>query len=78
MCSARARTALPVHRESGSFGGCAQWAGLEWHGSWLLYSDSDGSIAAIDIAGAHRVIELSGLTRRLLGVREGLDARWSR
>ncbi len=73
-----AHAALAVHREPGSFGGCAQGASVQWHGSWLLYSDSGGQLAAADTAGTHRTIELSGLARRLLGVREGLDAHWSR
>ncbi|MDQ6834697.1 MAG: hypothetical protein M3016_00745 [Actinomycetota bacterium] len=78
LLRAGADSATAVHRERGSFGGCAQRATVEWHGSWLLYSSSDGNLAAIETAGAHRTIELSGLARRLLRGRQGLDAHWSR
>jgi hypothetical protein len=67
-----------VHHQPGSFGGCAQWANVTWHASWLLYSDNDGKLAVIDSAGGHRTIELNGFGRHLLNGREQFDARWSR
>jgi hypothetical protein len=78
LLHAGAHAATTVHREPGSFGGCAHWANVEWRGSWLLYSSHDGNLAAFDTAGAHGAIELSGLARRLLSGREGFDALWSR
>jgi hypothetical protein len=77
LLRAGARAARAVLREPGSFGGCAQWASVEWHGSWLLYSNNDGNLVAIETAGARRALELSGLARQLLGVRQGFDAHWS-
>jgi hypothetical protein len=77
LLRAGADAAIVVQDEPGSFGGCAQWASVEWHGSWLLYSNNDGNLAAIETVGAQRAIELSGLARRLLRGRQGFDAHWS-
>lgn len=73
-----ADAAVAVHDRHGSVGGCAYWASLEWHGSWLLYASSAGALAAIDTAGAQRTIELSRVARRLVGARAGFDAHWAR
>jgi hypothetical protein len=78
LLRAGARAARAVLREPASFGACAHWASVEWHGSWLLYGNNDGNLAAIDTAGARRALELGGLARQLLGVRQGFDAHWSR
>ncbi|HZE05075.1 MAG TPA: hypothetical protein VE127_07620 [Solirubrobacteraceae bacterium] len=75
---AGSRRAAVVHRAPGPFGGCGQWASVEWHGSWLLYSNTGGNLAAIDTTGAHRTIPLSGLADALLGARKGFNAHWSR
>jgi hypothetical protein len=77
LLRAGAHTPRVVHHQPGSFGGCGQWANVTWHGSWLLYSDNDGKLAAIDTAGAQHTIELNGLALRLLKRREQIDARWS-
>ena len=66
LLRAGAHAAIEVHSQPGSFGGCAHWASVAWHGTWLLYSDNDGELAAIDTAGAHHAIGLNGLARRLL------------
>lgn len=78
LLRAGAHTATAVHRERGSYGGCAYWADVEWQGSWLLYSNNAGNLAAIDTAGAHRTIELTHVARRLAGWRQGFDAQWTR
>jgi hypothetical protein len=78
LLRAGAHAAPVVHDQPGSFGGCSQWASVKWHGSWLLYSDNDGKLAAVDTAGAHRTIDLNGLARRLLKSREQFDAQWTR
>ena len=57
--------------------GCEQGAGVQWRGSWLLYSDSDGHVVAIDTAGPRRVVDLTALVKRLPRVRAGLTAYWS-
>ena len=76
LLRAGAHAARIVHHQPGSFGGCAQWANVTWHRTWLLYSDNNGKLAAIDTAGAHRTLQLDGLARHLLKRREQFDARW--
>jgi hypothetical protein len=75
---AGADAATPVHVARVAFAVCERGASLQWHGSWLLYANTEGTLAAIDTAGAHRVIELGGLVRGLLGTGRGVDASWSR
>jgi hypothetical protein len=58
-----ARTAVPVHTERVDFKVCERGASLQWHGRWLLYSNSEGNVAVIDTTGRHRAIELSSLAR---------------
>jgi hypothetical protein len=70
--------AIPLHVEQVAFGVCERGASLQWHGSWLLYSNSEGSLAAVDTAGVHRTIELSGFVRGRLGTGRGVAAAWSR
>jgi hypothetical protein len=77
LLRAGTRAAIAVHHELGSFRGCAQWASVQWHGSWLLYADNSGQLGAIDTAGPPHAIELTGLVRRLLRGQEVLSARWS-
>lgn len=77
LLPAGAHAARVAHHQSGSFGGCAQWANVTWHGTWLLYSEDDGKLSAIDTAGTHRTIQLDGLARHLLKRRDQFDARWS-
>jgi hypothetical protein len=74
---AGADAAVPVHREKLQFAVCERGASLEWHEKWLLYSNSEGSLAVIDTAGAHRPIELGQLVDRLPGARHGFIAYWS-
>jgi hypothetical protein len=69
--------AIPVHTETGSFGGCARWVTLQWHGKWLLYSSNQGHLALIDSTGADRTIELIGLVRRVPGLANGFSAYWT-
>ncbi len=59
-----------------------QLTNLQWHGSWLLYSDSDQhALAAVNIRRPQSSIEMTGLVRRLLhrltGPFPGFDAYWA-
>lgn len=78
LLRAGAHTATPVHAEHVTFAVCEREASVQWHGRWLLYSNSEGNLAAIDTAGAHRTIELSRVVRGLLGTERGVGASWSR
>lgn len=69
--------AIPVHSETGTFGGCARWVSLQWHGKWLLYSSNQGNLAVIDSTGAGRTIGLTGFVHRLPGAGEGFGAYWT-
>lgn len=72
-----AHAAVPVHTEHLVFTPCERGAGVEWHGSWLLYTNAEGNLVAVDTAGAHRAIDLTSLVRRLPGTQEGFTAYWS-
>ena len=72
-----ARTAVPVHTERVDFKVCERGASLQWHGKWLLYSNSEGDLAVIDTTGIHHAIELSSLVHGLVGTRDGFSASWS-
>ena len=72
-----AREATPVHSERGSFGGCARWVTLQWHGTRLLYSSNQGNLAVIDTGPAHRAVELTTFVRRLTNTQDGFSAYWS-
>jgi hypothetical protein len=61
---------------------CAHMSRLVWHGSWVLYSACEGSVAAIDTTGEHRAVVLTRVGRLLPSPpgREGYaldDARWA-
>jgi len=75
-------SALPVHTERVSFAVCERGADLTWHGRWLLYSASEGNVAAINTGRSRRTIELSRVVRSLPGITgdEGdldFSASWS-
>ena len=72
-----AHAAAPVHTEHLVFTPCERGAGVEWHGSWLLYTNAEGNLVAVDTAGAHRAIDLTNLVERLPGTPEGFTAYWS-
>ena len=72
-----AREATPVHSERGSFGGCARWVTLQWHGTRLLYSSNQGNLAVIDTGPAHRAVELTRFVRRLTNTQDGFSAYWT-
>lgn len=77
LLAAGTHTAIPVHREAGSFGGCERWVNLQWHGRWLLYNATEGNIAVIDTSGAPRAVELTTFLRRLTNARDEFSAYWS-
>jgi hypothetical protein len=66
-----------VHRERVAFAPCERGASLDWHGHWLLYSATEGNLAAIDTTGAHRTVELRRLVKALPGTQERFSASWS-
>jgi hypothetical protein len=72
-----ARMAVPVRTERVDFRPCERGASLQWHGNWLLYSNSEGNLAVIDTTGTHRAIELSSLIASLPGTRAGFSAYWT-
>jgi hypothetical protein len=74
---AGASAGIPVHRENVQFAVCERGASLEWLGKWLLYSNTEGSLAAIDTTGPHHAIKLRSLVKRLPGARNGFTAYWS-
>lgn len=68
---------IPVHRGHVQLAVCERGASLEWHGNWLLYTNTEGSLAAIDATAPHRTIELESLVNSLPGTRHGFTASWS-
>jgi len=82
LLRAGADAAIPVHRERIDFAVCERGADLAWHDHWLLYSASEGNLAAVDTTNAHRAVELGAVIRKLpdtSGDEGNLDfsARWS-
>ncbi len=69
--------ATPIHTEHVAFRVCERGASLQWHARWLLYSNSEGHLAAIATTNAHHAIELSSLIRSLPGTRDGFSANWN-
>ncbi len=69
--------ATALYHETVTPGVCNQGAHVQWHGAWLLYSNVETDIAAVDTAGVHRAIDLTRLVSRLPGVRNGFIAYWS-
>lgn len=62
------RSARPIHRERVHFAICERGAELAWHGSWLLYTASEGNTAVIDSRRPAHAIELTHVVRNLPGV----------
>ena len=77
LLNAGTSSPIPVHRGPVQFDVCERGASLEWHGSWLLYTNTEGSLAAIDTTAPHRTVELRSLINRLPGTRQGFTASWS-
>ena len=71
------QTAIPVHTETGSFGGCARWVTLQWQGKWLLYSSNQGNLAVIDSSGTQHAVGLTTFARHLTGARTEVSAYWT-
>jgi hypothetical protein len=72
-----ARMATSVHSEQVDFKVCERGASLQWHAQWLLYSNSEGNLVAIDTTDARRTIELTKTVRRLAGTQGSFSAHWS-
>jgi hypothetical protein len=71
-----ARTAVPLHSQRVDFAPCLGGANVAWHGRWLLFSAGEGSLAVIDTAREHDVLDLTTATRNLPGVGSGFGADW--
>jgi hypothetical protein len=46
------------------FAVCERWAGLDWHGDWLLYATTEGMTFALDTRAPARRIDLTRLVAR--------------
>ncbi len=79
LLASGAKSAHAIYREHVGFAVCERQAELVWRGDWLLYSASEGYVAAIDTTRSGRFVELSRLVRRLPGMTAGgvFDAAWS-
>jgi hypothetical protein len=77
LLRAGAHTAIPVHTERVAFAACERGASLRWHGTWLLYTDSERNLVLVDTTGAHRAIDLTRVMHSLPGTRDGFTAFWS-
>ncbi len=69
--------ATDLYHEAVTPGVCNQGAHVQWDGVWLLYSNVEHDIAAVDTAGAHRTVDLTRLVDRLPGTGNGFTAYWS-
>ncbi|MFZ0972827.1 MAG: hypothetical protein WAN22_11420 [Solirubrobacteraceae bacterium] len=69
--------ATALYHDKVTAGVCAHGADVQWHGAWLLYSNVEHDVAAVDTAGAHRTVDLTRLVNRLSGARNGFTADWS-
>jgi hypothetical protein len=61
---------------------CERWAGLSWHGEWLLYAVTEGRTEAIDTTRRDRRIDLTALSERIGGRAHGdgkvsVRVRWA-
>jgi hypothetical protein len=68
--------ASPLHTEHITFQACERGATVQWHGRWLLYTASEGVVAAIDTGRTHRTVELTGMVMKLAGIAGGFSAYW--
>jgi len=64
-------SATAIHAEPVDFAVCERMAEVDWHEHWLLYSSSEGNVAAVDTDGASPAIDLSAFARALPGAAEG-------
>jgi hypothetical protein len=72
-----ARTAQPLYRKRIAFAVCERQATVAWHGTWLLYTASEGYAAAVN-AATRRAVDLSSTIARLPGMdAQVFTAKWS-
>jgi hypothetical protein len=62
--------ATTIHNERVDFAVCERMAELDWHGNWLLYSSSEGNVAAFDTNSVSQTVDLSAFARALPGTEE--------
>jgi hypothetical protein len=65
--------ATAIHNERVDFAVCERMAELDWHENWLLYSSSEGNVAAFDSSSVSSTVDLSAFARALPGT-EGDDS----
>jgi hypothetical protein len=74
------RRARPVFSKRLHFALCERWAGLSWHGDWLLYAATEGRTVAVHAGGRDRRIDLTAVAFRLGRRSEGklgVRVRWA-
>jgi hypothetical protein len=76
LLRAGASAPIPIHRGHVQFAVCERGASLEWNGHWLLYTNTEGTLAAIDTTAPHHTIELRSLVNSLPGTRHGFTPSW--
>jgi hypothetical protein len=74
LLRAGSRSSEAIHRVRLRFAVCARGAALAWHGSWLLYSSSEGRIVVLDTRDGRTALDLSSVVPRLPGTRGGEGA----
>lgn len=72
-----AQSAIPINTERVTFRPCERGASFQWHGTWLLYSNSEGNLAAIDTTNPHHAIDMTSLAHSLPGTHDGFSASWT-
>jgi hypothetical protein len=77
-------SATAIHNERVDFAVCERMAELDWHEHWLLYSSSEGYVAAFDSNSASPAVDLSAFARALPGTEDdesegglNLQASWA-
>jgi hypothetical protein len=71
-----AHSAQPLYRKRIAFAVCERQATVAWHGTWLLYTASEGYAVAVN-AATRRAVDLSSTIARLPGMdTEDFTASW--
>jgi hypothetical protein len=77
-------TATAIFNERLDFAVCERMAELDWRGHWLLYSTSEGNVAAVDADRASPSVDLTAFVRALPGAEDAdsegdldVEASWA-
>lgn len=75
-----ARRASAVLRVRADLPACGRWAGVAWHGRWVLYSDTGQNAVVVDGKGEQAPVPLGRAIARLPGLRPDgngpFDVNW--